>query len=113
MFTVTNCIIQHPAKRSLNPRDRRNILIEAKRCFKCLFPGHQVKDCTNSRNCRNCGGRHHQSVCFSYFGARESPPVHQPRTPNEPGLINDGESGALGSTVTATSSTKAKGSVLL
>ena len=97
----------------VNPRDRRNILIEAKRCFKCLFPGHQVKDCTNSRNCRNCGGRHHQSVCFSYFGARESPPVHPPRTRNEPGLINDGESGALGSTVTATSSTKAKGSVLL
>ena len=97
----------------VNPRDRRNILIEAKRCFKCLFPGHQVKDCTNSRNCRNCGGRHHQSVCFSHFGARESPPVHPPRTRNEPGLINDGESGALGSTVTATSSTKAKGSVLL
>ena len=89
-----------------NPRDRRSILIEANCCFlKCLSPGHQIKECTYPRNCRICGGvSHHQSVCFGYR--------HIQQTQNETAPINDGESGALGSTVNATSSTKAKGRIL-
>ena len=42
---------------------RRNILFESKRCFKCLKPGHQVKDCRKPNGCRSCGGHHHQSIC--------------------------------------------------
>lgn len=43
---------------------RRNILFESKRCFKCLKPGHQVKDCRKPNGCRKpCGGHHHQSIC--------------------------------------------------
>ena len=37
----------------VDPRDRRDILIEAKRCFKCLYPDHRVKDCTSTKNCHN------------------------------------------------------------
>ena len=42
---------------------RRNILFESKRCFKCLKPGHQVKNCRKPNGCRSCGGHHHQSIC--------------------------------------------------
>ena len=56
-----------------SPNNRRNILVESKRCFKCLFHGHQLKDCKSKRNCCNCGGRHHQSICLR--GYRESQPT--------------------------------------
>ena len=50
-----------------NVKDRRSILIETNRCFKCLSRGHQIEECTYPRNCRLCGGvSHHQSVCFGY-----------------------------------------------
>ena len=93
----------------VDPRDRRNILIEAKRCFKCLYPDHNVKDCTSSKGCRHCGGRHHQSICSGMI-----PHVQPPRpSPNALGQIKKEERGDTGGTITAISSTKAKGSILL
>ena len=93
----------------VDPRNRRDILIEAKRCFKCLYPDHRVKDCTSTKNCRHCGGRHHQSICFGTI--QDVQPPRPP--PNELGQINKEERGASGGTITAISSTKAKGSILL
>ena len=91
--------------RVTDPNHRRSTLIKSKRCFKCLFPGHQIKDCRGSRNCCNCGGRHHQSICLG--GYRETWPTDS-NTNNE-------EATSLGrTTTTATTSTKrAKGSILL
>lgn len=88
-----------------NPNDRRNILIESKRCFKCLCRGHQLKDCKGQRNCSNCGGRHHQSICLGVF--RESQPTDS--------KINNEEATSWGSatTIATTSTKKAKGSILL
>ena len=88
-----------------NPNDRRNILTESKRCFKCLFREHQLKDCKGQRNCRNCGGRHHQSICLVEY--RESQPTDS--------KIKNEEATSWGSvTTTATTSTKkAKESILL
>ena len=87
------------------PNDRRSILIESKRCFKCLMPGHHLNECKYPRGCRNCGGRHHQSICFRSRG-----PI-QNETSNE-------ESSGLASTTTqltnaTANNVKAKGSVLL
>ena len=93
----------------VDPRNRRDILIESKRCFKCLYPDHRVKDCTSTKNCRHCGGRHHQSICFGTI--QDVQPPRPP--PNELGQINKEERGASGGTITTTSSTKAKGSILL
>ena len=43
-------------------RKRTEILKRAKRCFKCLKTGHLAREC--QRKCRNCGGGHHQVICF-------------------------------------------------
>ena len=40
---------------------RKDILRRDKRCFMCLKKGHLVDQCDKS--CRNCKGRHHQSIC--------------------------------------------------
>ena len=69
------------------PNDGRSILIESKRCFKCLMLGHQLNECKYPRSCRNCGGRHHQSICFRSRGPMQN------ETSNE-------ESSGLGSTTT-------------
>ena len=68
-----------------------------------------MKDCTSSTACQHCGGRHHQSICFGTIQH-----VQPPRPPTkELGQINKEERGASGGTITAISSTKAKGSILL
>lgn len=76
-----------------SPTDRRNILIEAKRCFKCLFASHQLKDCKSQRNCRNCGGRHHQSICLT---------IRERQSTNN---NNNEEATGLGSTTQLTTAT--------
>ena len=96
-------------ERVTSPSDRRNALIDSKRCFKCLSTEHKLKKCKVQRNCRNCGGRHHQSNCLASF--RETRPIDQNYTQND-------ETAGMGSTTaqlttTTTSSTKVKGDVLL
>ena len=96
-------------ERVTSPSDRRNALIDSKRCFKCLSTEHKLKECKVQRNCRNCGGRHHQSICLAGF--RETRPIDQNYTQND-------ETAGMGSTTTqltttTTSSTKVKGDVLL
>ena len=96
-------------ERVTSPSDRRNALIYSKRCFKCLSTEHKLKECKVQRNCRNCGGRHHQSICLAGF--RETRPIDQNYTQND-------ETAGMGSTTTqltttTTSSTKVKGDVLL
>ena len=44
-------------------QDRKDILRRDKRCFICLRIGHVSQECQNSRGCRKCGQRHHQSIC--------------------------------------------------
>ena len=85
--------------------NRRGILIESKRYFKCLMPGHQLSECKHTRGCCSCGGCHHQSICFRSRGLM-------------PNHTHNKESSGLGSTTTqlttaAASNVKAKGSVLL
>lgn len=69
------------------------------------MPGHQLNQCKYPRGCHNCGGRHHQSVCF-----RSRAPIQNEATNEEPS--------GLGSTTTqlntaTANNVKAKGSVLL
>ena len=41
----------------------KSILQREGRCFVCLRTGHLSHSCQSKRNCRNCGGRNHQSIC--------------------------------------------------
>eukprot|EP00795_Rhopilema_esculentum_P009655 gene9655-17416_t len=73
-------------------KERKDIILKAKRCFNCMGNGHFLKDCKSSRNCIHCKGRHHQSICTSKNEAQE-------------------ESASESNSVTATA--KKKGSVML
>ena len=69
------------------------------------MPGHELNECKYPRGCRNCEGRHYQSICFRSRGP----------TPSE---TSNKESSSLGSpTIQLTTATannvKAQGSVLL
>ena len=50
-------------KKVSSSKARKSILQRDGRCFVCLRTGHLSRSCQNKRNCRNCGGRHHQSIC--------------------------------------------------
>ncbi len=53
-------------------------LSESGRCFNCLWKGHSAKDCTNTRKCRHCQGKHHQSIC------PRNQKVEDPKTTKQP-----------------------------
>ena len=63
----TNC------KRFTSVEDRKRIIRESNRCFNCLRKGHVGSTCKSLSKCKNCGGRHHTSICFK---TREFKPSH-------------------------------------
>jgi hypothetical protein len=49
-----------------DPARRKQILIEKGRCFICTKGGHSsTNGCQAKRNCMNCGGKHHTSICLA------------------------------------------------
>ena len=53
--------ISHPNVTS--SKARKSILQKEGHCFVCLRTGNLSRSCQNKRNCRNSGGRYHQSIC--------------------------------------------------
>ena len=45
--------------RKLDPFERREKLREWKRCYACLAPGHNIRDCTKGVICQHCQHKHH------------------------------------------------------
>ena len=41
--------------KQLSPREKRQAVFDAKRCFNCLSPEHFVRDCVFRSKCRTCG----------------------------------------------------------
>ena len=89
---VTSCIVQ---LESVVNKCERNI----ERCFICLRTGHVSQECQNSRGCRKCGHRHHQSITL---GNLPKPPEKPKETP-EP--LNQTRPGDPPETTTATNAT--------
>ena len=89
---------------------RKDILRNHGRCFVCLRIGHIFKNCTIRRNCRICGKRHHQSICFGKISPksqrRNEEMTSQVRTVRR-------EEPSSESTASASTSTKSKTRVLL
>ena len=75
-------------------KDRKNRLIEQRRCFVCLRQNHVSKNCKSNMRCRKCNRRHHTSIC--------DPPKEQEREKQE------GQNGQ-----TLTTAGKEKANVLL
>ena len=42
---------------------RKRFLAQRHLCFNCTYSGHQAARCGNKYSCRNCGQRHHTSIC--------------------------------------------------
>ena len=57
---------EHFSSQCLNVTDVKSrvaALRKAARCFVCLKKSHISKSCTASYQCKNCGRRHHISIC--------------------------------------------------
>ena len=54
---------------------RKRFLAQRHLCFNCTNGGHQASQCGNKYSCRNCGRRHHTSICD-----RMEPPQALPLT---------------------------------
>ena len=90
-------------------QDRKDILRRDKRCFVCLRIGHVSQECQNSRGCRKCGQRHHQSIC-----ARNNHPKPAGTTKETPDLNNQANPADPAGTTTAKSArTSRKGRAVL
>ena len=76
------CNQQHPSERCQtvkSPEDRRQSLMRAGRCFRCLARGHLGRQCKSKTRCNKCNGRnHHCSICN---GGTESNPRDAKDTP--------------------------------
>ena len=49
--------------RSAQRYERKKFLAQRRLCFNCTNSGHQASKCGNKYSCRNCGHRHHTSIC--------------------------------------------------
>ena len=63
--------------------DRYQKLKNDKRCFVCLGKSHKASACKRTKNCRHCGGRHHQSICKKPGGERSDSSEAEPSASNE------------------------------
>ena len=97
------CNEQHysaSCERATGLQDRKDILRRDEHCFICLRTGPVSQECQNSRGCRKCGHRHHQSICTR--GNLPKPPEKPQDTP-EP--LNQTRPGDPPETTTATNAT--------
>ena len=65
-----------------DPRRRKEILVQKKRCFLCTKAGHSASSgCQAKRMCMKCSGRHHTSICIpkkqADGGATEENPTEE------------------------------------
>ena len=86
-----------------DPEKRKEILRNTNRCFNCLRVGHRVSNCQNSKCCRYCKQRHHQSIC----GTLISPSFNQEKSKDS------NEAKTESKRITTTSNMANKGTVLL
>ena len=86
-----------------DPERHKEILRNTNRCFNCLRVGHRVSNCQNSKCCRHCKQRHHQSIC----GTLISPSFNQEKGEDS------NEAKIESKRITTTSNMANKGTVLL
>ena len=64
---------QNQCKKYSTVEAREKRLFEKKCCFRCLKPGHIIKDCRlQKKPCRHCKKMHNQALCPEIFGPKSS-----------------------------------------
>ena len=65
----------------LKLQTRKDEVTSKRLCFNCLRPGHMVKKCPSTHNCKQCGKRHH-SLLHVDNQRREQPITTETKTVN-------------------------------
>ena len=62
---IAMTIDQQPVTRLQQPTkyQRKAILVKKKACFNCTGLAHRASECRSTTKCKNCGKRHHISIC--------------------------------------------------
>ena len=55
--------LSHSCESYNSVKMRKQRVNELKLCFNCLLPNHSVAKCHNKGRCRQCGKKHHSSLC--------------------------------------------------
>ena len=61
-------------------KERKNCLLKSGRCFNCLSTKYIARYCDRKRNCKKCGGSHHQSNCEGKKVTRRDQGSHVPES---------------------------------
>ncbi|XP_027849396.2 uncharacterized protein LOC114128975 [Aphis gossypii] len=65
-------LIACPVFKEKTPKDRHQIIKELNRCYLC-FSEHRIAQCSNTRVCSECGGRHHSLLHLRTTESEEQP----------------------------------------
>ncbi|CAI6349378.1 unnamed protein product [Macrosiphum euphorbiae] len=65
-------LIACPVFKEKTPKDRHQIIKELNRCYLC-FSEHRITQCSNTRVCSECGGRHHSLLHLRTTESEEQP----------------------------------------
>jgi len=57
-------LYQCPKYKAMDPKGRKGVLINHKRCFNCTGTDHNTRTCPSTRTCAQCKEKHHTSVCL-------------------------------------------------
>nr|CAD2198585.1 unnamed protein product [Meloidogyne enterolobii] len=60
------------------PESRKTRLQAQRRCLNCLREGHKIGQCTSTKRCRNCGGKHHFIICTRQKGEQYKRKISHP-----------------------------------
>jgi len=70
-------------KKVVNVKDRKDIIRQQRRCFRCLGDDHSVRECKVDKPCYHCERTdHHRSLCFNQ-NRYTSSPAHSERLDEE------------------------------
>ena len=98
-FALSRIILPHV--RLSNLKDRKDVLRRDGRCFVCLQFGHRGSQC--SRQCRQCNGKHHQSICERKINKSENTGEKAPKN-GSPADVEDSNQVENGKSLTANTS---------
>ena len=75
--TCPYCKGNHSANKCtivVDPKIRKSIVSKSGLCYNCLSSSHRSAKCSSKYRCRNCGGKHHTTICEKE-GKQNDPPL--------------------------------------
>ena len=61
-------------------KERSARLQQLNRCLSCLKPNHDIRNCSNLKQCEHCGKTHNSIVCWNHYPSTASPKMYGNRT---------------------------------